>query len=90
MGGREVIAINTESHSTFDKGGNAARTLIHELMHDEWRDVPLSSSGHHELDDVARSRLKKFGLGDGGCEAVGGFFFGLFGGYPACDRVASS
>ncbi|MEJ1966059.1 MAG: hypothetical protein WDO56_32715 [Gammaproteobacteria bacterium] len=80
-----MIAVNTDAESTFKKAGNAGRVLLHERMHDEWSDVPLNSTSHHELDEVARGRLKQYGLGDGGCERIGGYFFGLFGGYPPCN-----
>ncbi|MEJ0037651.1 MAG: hypothetical protein WDO68_16515 [Gammaproteobacteria bacterium] len=83
VNGNKVIAINTDAPSTFSKAGNAARTLIHERLHDEWGGQALPSGIHHQLDDLARERLKTYGLGSGGCERIGGFLG--FGGYPPCN-----
>lgn len=79
-----MIGINTDSPSTFTKAGNAGRTLIHEQLHKRYPGAFLSRQTHRSLDKMARGMLSSYGLGDGGCEAIGGFF-GFFPDYPACN-----
>jgi hypothetical protein len=84
--GSKVIAINSDSPSTFEKAGNAGRTLIHELLHDDLQGGFLTPDSHRKLDDRARSLLKEHGLGDGGCESIGGWFGTDFmASYPPCQ-----
>ncbi len=85
VNGHKVVAVNTDHKTTFSHAGNAARVLIHERLHYEWRDADSTyPSIHHQLDDLARQRLKDYGLGDTGCERIGGSFFNMFGGYGPC------
>jgi hypothetical protein len=80
----KAVLVNADSQSTFTSGGNAARTLIHERLHDTWG-TALSKGVHRALDAEARRLLTTYGLGSGGCESVGGWFGTDFGArYPGC------
>ena len=78
------IGVNLDAPGNFNSGGNAARTLLHESLHFSIGLV-LPGETHRYLDEQARKQLGTYGLGDGGCEAVGGLFgTALFASYPAC------
>ncbi len=66
-----------------------ARTMLHERLHhyDRFGMVAIINDLHLALDAEARRLLMKYGLGGGGCSAVGdeglgGFLFGPV--YPGC------
>jgi len=80
-----VIGLNTDVSATFASGGNAARALLHESLHLKYPGFEFTVSSHQWIDTEARRLLKVYGLGDGGCNAVGGLFgTDWFASFPAC------
>jgi RHS repeat-associated protein len=85
VNGHKVIGINTDSGGTFAHAGNTARVLLHEFLHLQYPGADFTTRGHQWIDSEARRLLKTYGLGDGGCDAVGGLFgTDWFASYPAC------
>jgi hypothetical protein len=62
---------------------SVARTLIHERIHSTRGNFDNSYAGESRIDAAARSYLKGWGLGRGGCPAVGGYF-GYWPDQPGC------
>jgi hypothetical protein len=75
--------INANWAGYLGKAGNAGRVVIHEDLHPRMGSEFADGWPHKRLDYQARGLLKSYGLGDGGCDAVGGFL-GLFEAFPGC------